>query len=191
MGTRLGDKHRESPSDHGRPYHEMGPVARAASHQPGAPEKPEEAKEIKLRPQMVGELTEDLMASCPPDMGAGDLSPEEREEMASDLAEVSRKFDQGKPACAIIDPSFIEGMGAVLTFGEEKYDRMNWAGLTVERLMSSHQRHTMAILRGEDLDPESGQRHAYHAACCLMMADWIIKNRGEQDDRRFKSGEGG
>lgn len=148
MATKLGNEHRESPSDHGKPYHEMSAEAQAASHQPMQNHR------------------------CV-------LTPN-----------VARKFDEDKSELAIIDPEFLSGMGRVLAFGEGKYDRMNWAGLHVERLMSAHQRHIMAILAGEDLDPESGERHAHHAACCLMMVDWVIQNREEQDDRRFKKGGG-
>jgi len=167
MGTRLGDQHRKTPSDHGKPYHEMDPVAQAISHQPMPTEAPEEAKEHWRHQE-----------------------PIVSDEMASDVAEVSRKFDQGKPPLTTIDPQFLLDMAHVLQFGDNKYGRLNWQGLSVERLMDAHQRHTLAFLAGEELDPETGKPHLIHASSCLMMVNWIMKNRREQDDRRFKPSSG-
>jgi len=96
------------------------------------------------------------------------------------------KADQGKPPMTAIDPGFLTSLAAVLKYGDDKYGRLNWQGLTVERLMDAHQRHTMAFLSGEDLDTDTGESHLIHAARCLMMVNWVTKHKEDQDDRRFK-----
>lgn len=192
MATRLGDLHRTGPSDHGKPYHEMDPVAKAISHQPGPTEGPGEAtgrhwqNETPILAEYEDPSREELEAMRARIQEEAD----ERDEMESALAEVARKFDQGKPPLTTIDPAFLLDLATVLQFGDNKYGRLNWQGLSVERLMDAHQRHTLAFLGGEELDPETGKPHLIHAASCLMMVNWIMKNRREQDDRRFKPSSG-
>jgi len=94
------------------------------------------------------------------------------------------KHDQGKARMSLLDSSWLLGVAEVLTFGEKKYAANNWRkGLSVSRLMDAAARHQAAFNDGEDLDPESGKSHLYHASCCLMFASWMIKNRPDLDDR--------
>jgi hypothetical protein len=70
------------------------------------------------------------------------------------------KFDQDKPRTDLLDPLALEGLSAVLAFGAKKYAANNWrGGLSYSRLIGAALRHTFAILRGEDIDPESGLPH--------------------------------
>jgi hypothetical protein len=85
---------------------------------------------------------------------------------------------------SLLDSSWLLGVAEVLTFGEKKYAANNWRkGLSVSRLMDAAARHQASFNDGEDLDPESGKSHLYHASCCLMFASWMIKNRPDLDDR--------
>jgi hypothetical protein len=94
------------------------------------------------------------------------------------------KHDQGKARMSLLDTSWLLGVAEVLTFGEKKYAAHNWRkGISVSRLLDAHARHMAAFNDGEDLDPESGKGHLYHASCCLMFASWMIKNRPDLDDR--------
>jgi hypothetical protein len=94
------------------------------------------------------------------------------------------KHDQGKARMSLLDTSWLLGVAEVLGFGEKKYAAHNWRkGLSVSRLMDAAARHQAAFNDGEDLDPESGKSHLYHASCCLMFASWMIKNRPDLDDR--------
>jgi hypothetical protein len=94
------------------------------------------------------------------------------------------KHDSGKARMSLLDSSWLLGVAEVLTFGEKKYQAHNWRkGLSVSRLMDAAARHQAAFNDGEDLDPESGKSHLYHASCCLMFASWMIKNRPDLDDR--------
>jgi hypothetical protein len=94
------------------------------------------------------------------------------------------KHDQGKARMSLLDTSWLLGVAEVLGFGEKKYAANNWRkGISVSRLMDAAARHQAAFNDGEDLDPESGKGHLYHASCCLMFASWMIQNRPDLDDR--------
>ena len=75
-----------------------------------------------------------------------------------------------KTEVGLIDPRFAEGIGEVLRFGAKKYAKHNWMrGMSWVTVLGGVLRHVFAILRGEDLDPETGLPHAHHAACGLMF----------------------
>lgn len=94
------------------------------------------------------------------------------------------KHDGEKPDMSLISPMWIEGVARILTFGKRKYAAHNWRkGLHMSRLLSAALRHIFAFLRGEDLDPETGESHLYHASCCLMFAAETFEMRKEFDDR--------
>lgn len=94
------------------------------------------------------------------------------------------KYDQDKSRMDLLDTSFLLGVADVLTFGAKKYAAHNWRkGIAQSRLIGAAYRHLSAYNNGEDNDPESNINHLYHAACCLMFATWMLKNKPELDDR--------
>jgi hypothetical protein len=95
------------------------------------------------------------------------------------------KHDQSKPAVGLIPAEALEAEGYVWGFGARKYGEHNWRnGLSVLRICGAILRHTMAIMRGEDIDSESGQPHAAHIRCDAAM---LIAFRDRKDlDDRFK-----
>lgn len=94
-----------------------------------------------------------------------------------------KKYDQDKPRMDLIDPDAIEGLAKVLTFGATKYEAHNWRkGIPNSRLIAALLRHTMAILRGEYIDPESGLPHIDHVGCCWMFLSNNFKNRPDLND---------
>lgn len=94
------------------------------------------------------------------------------------------KFDKGKNRVELLDPWWLEEVGAVLTFGAKKYADHNWRqGMPYTRLIGALLRHVFAIMRGEDRDPESGLTHAGHASCCLMFLFGMMLHRPDKDDR--------
>jgi hypothetical protein len=100
------------------------------------------------------------------------------------LTSVGVKFDQDKPRTDLLDPLALEGLSKVLAFGAKKYAANNWrGGISYTRLLGAALRHTFAILRGEDLDPESGLPHVDHLGCCWMFASNMMKTRPDMDDR--------
>lgn len=96
------------------------------------------------------------------------------------------KHDQHKTRFELVDPTFVEGVASVLTFGALKYDEFNWAkGIKFSRVIGALKRHIHAFEVGENLDPETGQPHLYHAACNLMFLAHYMKHKKELDDRFF------
>lgn len=94
------------------------------------------------------------------------------------------KYDGGKIQLELLSPSWINGVGRVLTFGAKKYAAHNWRqGLARSRLLGAALRHVFAYLDGEDLDQESGLPHLHHASCCLMFASELHETHPKLDDR--------
>ena len=84
------------------------------------------------------------------------------------------KNDSGKPVINYIPAEYIEGTAAVFTFGARKYASYNYRkGMQHSRLLDAAFRHLLAIMRGEEIDPESGLPHVYHASCSLAMYDYM------------------
>lgn len=99
-------------------------------------------------------------------------------------SEVGQKFDTEKPPVDLLDPYALEQTALVLAFGARKYHAHNWrGGIRYSRLIAAAMRHTLAINRGEDIDPESGLPHAAHLMCCAMFLIWMMENRRDLDDR--------
>jgi hypothetical protein len=96
------------------------------------------------------------------------------------------KHDVGKPPIGLISRFFILGIARVLAFGARKYAAHNWRlGMAWSRAYDAALRHIFAWIDGEDLDPETGENHLYHAACELMfLAEW--QETGVGVDDRFK-----
>lgn len=94
------------------------------------------------------------------------------------------KYDQNKVRVDLLDPLALEGLAAVLTFGAQKYASHNWrGGISYSRILAALLRHLFAIMRGEDVDEESGLPHVDHVGCCWMFLSWTMKRRPDLDDR--------
>lgn len=95
-----------------------------------------------------------------------------------------QKFDQDKPRMDLIDGYAAEELAKVLTFGAKKYAPHNWRkGIVLSRLIAASARHLFAIMRGEDIDEETGLAHASHLMCCAMFMVWTMKHLPAMDDR--------
>ena len=94
------------------------------------------------------------------------------------------KHDNDKPRVDLLDPLALEGLAAVLAFGARKYAAHNWrGGISYCRLIAALLRHTFALIRGEDIDAESGLPHVDHLGCCWMFLSNMMKTRKDLDDR--------
>lgn len=97
------------------------------------------------------------------------------------------KHDQGKAPISLIPVEAITGEAEVFAFGAQKYGRHNFRkGMDHSRVLDAALRHILAIVNGEDTDPESGKPHWAHARCCLAMYAFY-QQRGVGNDDRFKS----
>ena len=60
----------------------------------------------------------------------------------------------------------------------------NWRkGFKWTRLIASSFRHLVEIAKGIDYDPESGELHANHLACCVAFLSEHIQDKLGKDDR--------
>lgn len=79
------------------------------------------------------------------------------------------KLKGGKPKLCGIDPLFVQAMAKVQEFGDQKHASHHWSnGVSYRLVLEAVKRHIEAIELGGDLDPETSQHHAAHAACGLM-----------------------
>lgn len=95
-----------------------------------------------------------------------------------------KKYDDGKPRLDLLSTTWLRGVGSVMGFGAKKYAANNWrGGIEYSRLIAAALRHITAFNDGEDLDPETGLSHIYHASCCLMFLGEFVEKRKDLDDR--------
>ena len=100
------------------------------------------------------------------------------------------KYDKEKSRVDLLDAEWMISVADVLTFGAEKYSRdgksgaHNWrGGISYSRLIGAALRHLFAIMRGEDIDPESRLPHVSHLSCCAMFLFSMMRHRSDLDDR--------
>jgi hypothetical protein len=94
------------------------------------------------------------------------------------------KHDQGKAPISLVPAVAILGMAKVFAFGAKKYGRHNFRkGMDHSRVLDAAGRHILAIMNGEDTDPESGEPHWAHALCCLAMYAFYATAKVGTDDR--------
>ncbi len=98
---------------------------------------------------------------------------------------MATKFDQGKPQLTYISSELKEGLAAVRVFGARKYGKRNgWKlGFPYSRSLDAAERHITAFMDGEDIDPESGLCHLFHAVASLEHAIYDYKHHKSNDDR--------
>ena len=90
--------------------------------------------------------------------------------MTTNPSEKALRFNQGKPRLSLVSFLAMTGLARVLEFGAIKYAPWNWTkGMPVDQVLDCLLRHTAAIQRGEELDPESGLPHIDHLQCNAMF----------------------
>jgi hypothetical protein len=100
-------------------------------------------------------------------------NPPTREEVKMSKQQAT-KNDQGKAPISLIPSDYILGTASVFAFGGRKYGLNNFRnGIAHSRCLDAAFRHLLAISRGEELDPESGLPHIYHASCSIAMLDYM------------------
>lgn len=94
------------------------------------------------------------------------------------------KYDSERPDMSLLSSFAIEELAKALTVGKKKYAAHNWRkGISISRLIAAALRHTFALLRGEDKDPETGLYHASQVMCNMMFILETMKYHSEMDDR--------
>ncbi|WP_266156768.1 dATP/dGTP diphosphohydrolase domain-containing protein [Dyella silvatica] len=88
-------------------------------------------------------------------------------------------------ACyGVMDLPNLADAAKVFDYGRKKYAEWNWAkGMPWSAPMACAIRHCLAILDGEENDPESGLPHLAHVKCNLLMLLTFTGTYPEGDDR--------
>ena len=80
------------------------------------------------------------------------------------------KYDGEKTRLDLVEPSLIEAVGRVRTYGVSKYKaERSWRNVEPSRYIAAAMRHFEAYRKGEKDDPESGMPHLWHCACNIMF----------------------
>jgi hypothetical protein len=103
---------------------------------------------------------------------------------------VGAKFDEAKLPYELLPDDAIEEVVKVLQFGAKKYAPHNWEkGISLRRVYAAIRRHGVAVMRGEDNDPETGLSHWAHLMCEAMFAlTYTLRQTPNTDDRKGING---
>jgi hypothetical protein len=87
------------------------------------------------------------------------------------------RFNEGKLDWTLLDYPSLVPMVEGMTYGANKYERLNWMNQCdhPEQHLQSAMRHLIAIISGEEIDPESGVRHSGLVQCNMMMYNFHTK----------------
>jgi len=100
------------------------------------------------------------------------------------MTQLVDRYNSGKAKWSLVDFNSFLPMVEVLEFGAQKYSAHNWKkGLKVTETLESLLRHAFALLRKEDLDPESKKHHIGHLQCNCMFLGYMLQHYPELDDR--------
>ena len=98
-----------------------------------------------------------------------------------------KRFNTTKPRVELLVPEAMEEEAKVWSFGAAKYGDWNWQrGMPWMTVIGCTLRHTFAIMKGEDIDPESGFLHAAHVKCNASMLIWYYYHYKIGDNRLIK-----
>jgi hypothetical protein len=98
--------------------------------------------------------------------------------------EQGKRFNEGKTPLHLLYPESLEAEARVWELGEKKYGRDNWKkGMPWTTIIGCLLRHAFAIMKGEDIDKESGELHAAHIKCNAAMLIHYYYNHKDKDDR--------
>ncbi len=99
------------------------------------------------------------------------------------ISNVGVKHDQGKLEYHLLSRDATDGLVQILMFGKIKYNEWNWAsGLKYSRVYDALMRHMKDWFAGEELDPESGMPHVWHAMCNAMFLSHYVSNPEKYKD---------
>lgn len=80
------------------------------------------------------------------------------------------RYNKGKARWTLVHFPSLLPLVRVLMFGADKYAEDNWKlGLDKREILDSAMRHLVALIDGEENDPESKLSHAGHVMCNMMF----------------------
>lgn len=94
------------------------------------------------------------------------------------------RYDDGKAPMHLLCPLAMEGIANVMGAGAKKYAPHNWQkGMAWSKVIACLLRHIFALMRGEDLDKETGLPHVDHIGANAMFLCNYYRNHKALDDR--------
>lgn len=96
------------------------------------------------------------------------------------MSQKTIRHNEGKLEWTLVDFKSLEPLVRVLMYGKDKYSRDNWklGGQTKEDILNSLLRHALALVNGEETDPEHGISHIGGVLFNAMMYEYY-KNNGK------------
>lgn len=86
------------------------------------------------------------------------------------------RYNEWKIRWSLVDWKSMEPMVQVLEFGAKKYEEENWKKpMDKTQILNSAIRHLIAMMNGEENDPESGLPHVGHLMCNSMFYSFHSK----------------
>lgn len=94
------------------------------------------------------------------------------------------RYNEGKLDWTLLDFPSLVPMVEGMTYGARKYERLNWQKPCDDpkQHLQSAMRHLLAIIGGEEIDPESGVRHSGLIGCNMMMYNFHTMQKEKKDD---------
>lgn len=94
------------------------------------------------------------------------------------------KFNKDKAPLHMIPEDALLGMAYAFAYGAQKYGTHNYRkGIPLSELTDSLRRHTLAFLKGEELDSESNLPHTWHMLANAAMIEYVRIYKPSFDDR--------
>lgn len=90
-----------------------------------------------------------------------------------------------KENISLIPPEGIRGIAKAMEFGAKKYGAYNWRDKKVQYkiYLDAIMRHTLALVEGQDLDPDSNLSHLDHIGANVVILKDAIKHQCLVDNR--------
>ena len=94
------------------------------------------------------------------------------------------KYDGEKDPFHLVPWDAVRAIAVILGIGAKKYAPRNWElGMDWSRVWRAAINHLTAWWQGEDLDPETGKSHLWHAGCCIVFLIAYERRGVGRDDR--------
>jgi hypothetical protein len=108
-----------------------------------------------------------------------------------------RKDDKNKAPLHLIPPEMLFALGAILDFGQKKYEARNWEkGMSWSRVFGALMRHMWCWWGGKgptsksflfsSEDEETSYSHLWHALACITFLVTYEEREVGEDDRPTK-----
>lgn len=98
----------------------------------------------------------------------------------------AKRYNVGKPRVELLIPEAMIEEAKVWDYGSKKYGMHNWRkNFPILSIIGCLLRHVLEIIKGNDIDKESGLLHSAHISCNASMLTYFAV-KGKVIDDRYK-----